>query len=199
MNTHPVRLNVTDDLLRSRLTVFFRLLLVIPHLIVLMLWGIIAWFCVLLNWIATLIGGTSPEGLWRFLARFLRYATQVNAYCFLIANPYPAFGGGDYPVDLAIDGPARQNRWVTGFRIILAIPALIVTGVLNYVLEIVAFLGWFVCLFAGRMPEGMRNLLVYCLRYNTQTSAYLMILSDRYPSFSSGQPDVIEAPAVPAA
>jgi len=30
---HPVRLTVEDDYVRSRLTVFFRLLLAIPHLI----------------------------------------------------------------------------------------------------------------------------------------------------------------------
>ena len=39
---HPIGLIVTDDLRRSRLTVFFRLLLVIPHLIWLTLWGIVA-------------------------------------------------------------------------------------------------------------------------------------------------------------
>ena len=31
MDGHPVRLVVTDDCRRSRLTVFFRLLLAIPH------------------------------------------------------------------------------------------------------------------------------------------------------------------------
>ena len=36
---HPIQLIVTDDLSRSRLTVFFRLLLVIPHWIWLGLWG----------------------------------------------------------------------------------------------------------------------------------------------------------------
>ena len=40
---HPLRMVVTDDLQRNRLTVFFRLLLVIPHLIVLLLWAIVAW------------------------------------------------------------------------------------------------------------------------------------------------------------
>ena len=39
---HPIQVVVTDDLRRSRLTVFFRGLLVIPHLIVLILWSIAA-------------------------------------------------------------------------------------------------------------------------------------------------------------
>ena len=40
MQEHPVRLLVEDDLHRNRLTVFFRLLLAIPHLIWAFLWSI---------------------------------------------------------------------------------------------------------------------------------------------------------------
>ena len=40
----PIRLPVSDDLQRSRLTTFFRLLLGIPHLVWLLLWGIVAFF-----------------------------------------------------------------------------------------------------------------------------------------------------------
>src|SRR5690606_24946810 len=39
---HPVRATVADDLRRNRLTVFFRLLLALPHLVWLALWGIAA-------------------------------------------------------------------------------------------------------------------------------------------------------------
>jgi hypothetical protein len=44
---------------------------------------------------------------------------------------------------------------------------------------------WFVCLVVGRMPKGMRDLGAYCLRYETQTRAYLTFLTDRYPSLSA--------------
>ena len=37
----PIRLTVADDLRRSRLTTFFRLLLAIPHIVWLLLWGIV--------------------------------------------------------------------------------------------------------------------------------------------------------------
>jgi len=86
---HPVRLLVADDLERSRLTVFFRLLLAIPHLIWLTLWGIAALFATIANWFATLFSGTSPEGLHSFLARYAKYATQLHSYLYLAANPYP--------------------------------------------------------------------------------------------------------------
>ena len=46
---HPIRLHITDDLQRNRLTVFFRLILAIPHIIWLSLWGIITYLAVFVN------------------------------------------------------------------------------------------------------------------------------------------------------
>jgi uncharacterized membrane protein (DUF485 family) len=184
---HPVRLVVTDDLRRNRLTVFFRLILAIPHLVWYVLWSVVAAFAILVNWVATLINGSSPEGLHKFLAAWVRYSTHLTAYLYLVADPFPGFTGrlGTYPVDLEIDGPEPQNRWKTGFRFILAIPALILMSVLQYVIQIIGFLGWFVCLALGRMPQGMRDLSAYCLRFQAQTYAYAAVLTDRYPSLSA--------------
>ena len=78
---HPIRLVVTDDLQRNRLTVFFRLILAIPHLIWVALWGIVAVLAALANWFATLVKGESPEGLHDFLATYLRYQTHVSPTC----------------------------------------------------------------------------------------------------------------------
>jgi uncharacterized membrane protein (DUF485 family) len=184
---HPVRLVVADDLRRNRLTVFFRLILAIPHLVWYVLWSVVAAFAILVNWVATLINGSSPEGLHKFLAAWVRYSTHLTAYLYLVADPFPGFRGrlGTYPVDLEIDGPEPQNRWKTGFRFILAIPALILMSVLQYVIQIIGFLGWFVCLALGRMPQGMRDLSAYCLRFQAQTYAYAAVLTDRYPSLSA--------------
>ena len=53
----PIRIVVTDDLERSRVTVFFRLLLAIPHLIVVLLWGIAAFAVTVILWIALVVRG----------------------------------------------------------------------------------------------------------------------------------------------
>jgi Domain of unknown function (DUF4389) len=176
---------MSDDLRRTRLTVFFRLLLVIPHLIVLLLWGIAAYIVWIINWFATLFMGQSPDGLHNFLATWLRYSCQVTAYYHLLADPYPSFGGGaGYPVDLVIAPPQRQNRWTVFFRYLIAIPALILYYVLNSVFNIVALFAWFACLFTGKMPEGLENLGAFVLKYGMQTTGYLMLLTGNYPSLS---------------
>jgi len=184
---HPIRLRVDDDLRRSRLTVFFRLLLAIPHFVVLALWVVVVFVVAIVNWIVTLVTGRSPDALHRFLAAFLRYSTHLLGYVLLLADPYPSFTpSSPYPIDIEIAPPERQNRWVTGFRLILAIPALILANVLSQVMEVIAFLGWFVCLAIGRMPRGMRDLAAFCLRFQQQTYGYVLLLTQRYPSLGSG-------------
>jgi hypothetical protein len=192
----PVHLILDDDEARSPLTVFFRLLLVIPHLIWLSLWGIAAFVAVIVNWFATLFAGQSPQGLHDFLARYIRYAIHVGAYLFLVADPYPGFGGDPgYPIDVEIAPPAPQNRWKVGFRLVLVVPALLLAGVLSYsgrtsggynfsfgLLGVVAFLGWFACLARSRMPRGFRDAAAWGLAYTAQLDAYLFLLTDRYPN-----------------
>jgi hypothetical protein len=185
---HPIGLIVDDDLQRNRLTVFFRLLLAIPQLIWISLWGIAVEIAVVIAWFAALITGRVPAGLHEFIARWLRAATHVYAYVLLLADPWPPFDGapGRYPVDLRIDAPAPQNRLTVFFRVILAIPAFVLSYVFRIVNQVVAFLGWFYCLATGRMSEGMRDVSAWMLKYELQTYAYVFLLTDRYPSFSGG-------------
>lgn len=184
---HPIHLSVTDDLKRSRLTVFFRLLLAIPPMIWLMLWTIPAIVALLIAWFAALFTKRVPNGLHNFLASFLRYQVHVFAYLSLAADPFPGFSGSaDYPVTVEIAPPAEQGRLGVFFRFFLALPAAIFAGVLNYFSEIIAFFAWFVCLVLGRMPEGMRNLQLFSLRFHAQAQAYQNLLTGTYPSFNTG-------------
>ncbi len=182
---HPIRLVVTDDLQRNRLTVFFRLIVAIPHLIWVSLWGVVAVLAALANWFATLIKGESPTGLHNFLATYLRYQTHVYAYVLLVANPFPDFGGKPgYPIDIEVDSAQPQNRWTVAFRLILAIPAFIIAGILGYLNRALAVFSWFVALVMGRLPEGLRNFAAFALRYEQQTLGYALLLTGRYPSFN---------------
>ena len=182
---HPIRMVVTDDLNRNRLTVFLRLLLAIPHLVWLVLWGIVVFWAAVAAWAVALVTGRVPDGLHDFMAAYNRYYTHLDAYLWIAADPYPGFTGAPgYPVDVEIAPPVEQSRLTIVVRILLAIPALIVTSVLQNVAWIVAILAWFLALFTGRMSQGMRDLQVYCLRYQAQTYGYLLLLTQRYPSFS---------------
>jgi len=179
----PVRMEVTDELRRSRLTVFFRFVLAVPHLVWLALWGVLALLVAIVNWFATLFTGTSPSWAHRFLSRYLRYQVHVGAFLYLVGNPFPGFVGapGTYPIELHVAERERQNRWTVGFRLVLVLPAWLLAGVFSQLLLVVAVLGWFAALFTGRMPLGLRNAGAYALRYIAQTNAYLLLLTGAYP------------------
>jgi hypothetical protein len=185
---HPIGLVVDDDLKRTRLTVFFRLLLAIPQAIWLAVWGIAAYVAWIVAWFAALFTGRVPAGLHDFLARYARATTHLYAYVLLLADPWPPFGGapGSYPVDLRVDPPQPQSRLSVLFRILLAIPAFLLSYVFRIVNQLVAVLGWFYALATGRMHEGMRDLSAWMLRYEVQTYAYVGLLTSRYPSLAGG-------------
>ncbi len=99
----PIRLHVTDDLQRSRLTVFFRLLLAFPHFVWLLLWGIAAFFAAIANWFVTLFRGRPPQPLHRFLAA-LRALPDPRLRV-------PAAGGEPVPGLQREAGHAIRSRW----------------------------------------------------------------------------------------
>jgi Domain of unknown function (DUF4389) len=182
---HPIGLIVTDDLERSRLTTFFRLILAIPHLIFVSLWGIAAYFAWIIAWFAALFTGRVPLALHAFMADWLRYSTRVTSYTLLLAEPFPPFSAaGAYPIDARIDTGEEQSRLTVFFRLILAIPAFILVYVFRTVNSAIAILSWFYILFVGRMNEGMRNLSAWLLRYEVQTYGYAMLLTGRFPSLA---------------
>ena len=182
----PIALSVTDDLRRSRATVALRALLAAPHVVVLLAWTAVAIAVGLVNWVATSAIGRSPAQVHRFLARYVRYATRVVAYVYLLADPFPDFSATrDYPVDASITPRMRQRRLVAAVRPILALPAFVLGSAFHVVMACIALAGWFVALATARMPVGMHELAAYCLRYQTETAGYLLLISERYPTLAS--------------
>jgi hypothetical protein len=183
VSEHPITLVTSDDLSRSRLTVFFRLLLAIPHLIVLYLYTIAFEVVLVISWVVGIVLGRVPNGLHNFNASYWRYRTRVTAYVLLLANPYPPFGAsGTYPVDLEIAPAAEQNRLTILFRLLLALPALVLAYVFFAGLAVIAVFGWFAGVILGRMPEGLEKLGVFLLSWESQSWGYLFLLTGRYPS-----------------
>jgi hypothetical protein len=187
---HPVRVEVTDTLSRSRLTVFFRLLLALPHVVWIVLWSLVVLVSLPFAWLVALVLGRLPVPLRRFYAAWVRYSAHVTAFGYLVGGPFPGFTGASYPIDIALEPAERQRRLSILFRGLLAIPAFTVSAAYGAALLVVAVLAWFASLVTGRMPGGLRNLGTVAVRYSAQTSAYLLFLTDRYP---------YAAPALPVA
>ena len=76
---------------QNRVTVLFRLILVIPQLIALALVGLAALVVLVISWFAALFTTRIPEGCAEFLSGFLRWLARVDAYLYLLTDEYPPF------------------------------------------------------------------------------------------------------------
>ncbi|MCY3919835.1 MAG: DUF4389 domain-containing protein [Chloroflexi bacterium] len=92
-----------------------------------------------------------------------------------------------YPVRLQIDLSERGNRLTTLFRLLLAIPHLIVLNVVGILVELLVIVLWVVIVITGRRPAGLAGILVYVLRWCTRVNAYLLLLTDHYPPFNGDE------------
>lgn len=197
MPEHPVTLaGALDDRRRNRLMVLFRLPLAFPHLVWLTLWGVVTLVVALVGWLVTLVLGRLPAPLHGFFARFVRYSTHVTAFLYVLGGPFPGFTGrpGGYPVDLEIAGPGPQSRVKTLFRFFLAFPAFIIVSSLGTVQLFAGVGAWFAALFTGTVPQGLHRLLAWTVRYQGQVSAYVLLLTDRYPYSGPDGPGVQPEP-----
>lgn len=189
--SYPVAFEADYVERRSRLSTFFRLILAIPLFIWAYLYGIVAFVAIVVAWFAIVITGRYPQGLYEFVAGFTRFQTRTLAYVALLSDPYPPFGGSDdeaYPVRMRFDGPLESySRAKTFFRVILAIPILILRYAMNILLEIGAAAAWFVILFTGKMPRGLFDLMVLANSYTARSDAYLYLLTETYPPFQDEQ------------
>ena len=90
--SYPASIDIVDPAVpRDRLTVGFRIILAIPHFIVLafVMFGwcittIVAWFVIVFT-------GDYPQGLWDFGVGTLRWLLRVQAYMLLLVDEYPPF------------------------------------------------------------------------------------------------------------
>jgi hypothetical protein len=76
---------------RDRLTVGFRLILAIPHLVAVWVLGVAWGFATVFAWFSILFTGRYPAGLYDFSVGVLRWNTRVEAYLLLLHDEYPPF------------------------------------------------------------------------------------------------------------
>ena len=177
-----LRVHADEPLRRRRLAVLLRLPLVVPHYIVLSVWTFLAAPAVAVAWLALLIEGRLPTWLHRFLAAFVRYQGQVAAWFDLLSARYPdPLHTADHPFRIELPERPRQRRLVTLFRLPLAVPVIVLGSVLSVVLSTVAIPAWFAGVIFGRNTAGLQELGTFCLRYQLEVQAYVMLVTPAYP------------------
>jgi Domain of unknown function (DUF4389) len=183
-------LDIKAPLKQRRLTVFFRLLLLIPQYIALFFLGIAAFFVAIFGWFAALFTGRLPEWAALYLSQYIEYYTRVAASESLLIDRYPpfAFVAPDYPVQVELR-PDELNRLAVLLRIVLIFPAAIIQAVVAAGWAVASFFIWLIVLVLGRMPESLFDATAAVLRYSMRLQAYWLMLTSSYPKrlFGDGQ------------
>lgn len=93
-----------------------------------------------------------------------------------------------YPLTLNVDYPGGgRNRLTALFRLILAIPIIIVVTALATAIQLIVVPALLMILFRGKYPRWWFDFNVEWLRFDARINAYLLLLRDEYPSTDEEQ------------
>jgi hypothetical protein len=182
---YPVSYEADFQSEQNRATTFFRIILAIPWLIVAYVYEIVAVFTIFFAWVAIVITGRYPEGLYKMNSGFVRFYVRTFAWMYLQSDEWPPFGISDdptYPIRISVPGrEEKQSRVKVFFRIILAIPMLLLVYAVSYVHTFLGVIAWFTIVFRGYLPEGVNGAMTFCNSYYARLYGYLALLTDAYP------------------
>jgi Domain of unknown function (DUF4389) len=182
---YPISYEADYERNPNRVTTFFRIILAIPWLIVAYIYAIALFVTSIVAWFAVVILGRYPDGLFNFNAGMLRYFVRIGSYFSLLTDQFPPFGLGEdptYPVRLQVaPRPERQSRVKSFFRLILAIPILIVAYAVQVIHNGAIVVSWLTIVFRGYQPAGVHNALVFTTAYQARAYGYILLLTDDYP------------------
>jgi len=206
MATYPANLSVDyPDMALNRLTTFFRLITVIPIVIVLGLlagggsdangdsrWsyqyaaGGITFLPLILM---LLFRQKYPRWWYDWNIALTKFSARVSAYVLLLRDEYPSTDE-EQAVHIEIPYPDAQqglNRWLPLIKWFLAIPHYIVLFFLAIAVVVCWVIAWFAILFTGRYPKDLFDFVVGVSRWCLRVVAYAFLLTtDRYPPFRLG-------------
>src|SRR5471030_79825 len=176
---YPVSLSVTPAPAdRNRLTTALRLVLAIPHVLLVGgvgfgfavhsgvnnsssftgetgVLGTVAVALVVVSWFTIVITGEHYTPIRRYSRFYLRWRVRSLTYLMLLTDQYPPFGDGAYPAALTFDERDKPHDRVTvGFRLFLAIPHFIALFFVLCAWWVTTVISWFLILITAEQPDG---------------------------------------------
>jgi hypothetical protein len=174
----------------------------IPHFVVMWVLSFVGSIVAVISWFAILFTGQLPVGLANLQAMVLRYGARTWTFAAFLHEEYPPFDftttsqePGGTPVSVSFTPELEdRNRLTVGLRFLWIIPAAIFMVIIVWVAQILTFIAFFVVLFTGRWPSGLRDFVVKALRLWVRVEAYGFLLTDQYPPFALDGADPVTPP-----
>lgn len=169
---------------------FIKFIILIPVWIELVIVGIVFFFVSIINSLVVLFTGKYWTTAYELLMGLTRLSVKLMFFWFGVTNTYPGFDftiKDKISVEMAM--PKNPNRFfaiplVGGIvRIILMIPMIVWTDILQYAASLGSLVSTLPVLFMGKYPESTYELVRDHMRVALAVEFYVNGLTEQYPSF----------------
>ena len=199
MNKYPATLTIDYPEKANRLTVFFRLIMAIPIMIIL---GLLSYqdftndqFPNESYWVGILVLPTLlmivfrrkyPKWWFDWNVQLTKFSFRVVSYLLLLRHEYPSTDE-EQAVIVQIQYPNVEqdlNRWLPLIKWLFVFPHMIVLCFIMMGVLLSTILAWLIILISGKYPRKIFEFVVGALRWILRVQAYaLLLITDQYPPF----------------
>lgn len=168
----------------SRWLPLVKWLLAVPHLVVLVVLGVVKGVLVVVALLAVLVTGRFPALLFGPIEGIQYFNLRLHAYLLMMRDNYPPSSLGEhswYGVAYDVAEPGRVPRWRAIVQPIIVVP-------FGIFAQLMMALAWIFSLFAGltilfrrQYPERVFELSERALEWQVATINYGACITDRYP------------------
>ena len=154
--------------------------------------GLAAAFVAYVGYFVVLFTGRMPEGMHRFISGAIGWTARLYAWLFSLTDTYPPFElhPAAYEAQFTAEpGDLERSRgWAAAgiffLKFLLALPHLLIIGVLQWVGALAAWVGYWIIAFTGELPESLHRFLDGVIRWSVRAWAWIAGLTDDYPPFA---------------
>lgn len=166
-------------------------LLLLPHILLLALYGVAVQVVVWIGYWYILFTGGKPFWVENLELIFLEWISRTFAWFTGTTDVYPTFGTDEnHPAQVeVVEAPEPQSKLlaalgIIGVRTIMAIPHLFILLWLTLGTLVAAWVGFVVVLVTGTLPLALHAYFVGFHQYWARTWAWIAALTDIYPPFT---------------
>lgn len=178
---------------RDKKTVFWRGILAFPMICFIAAftemsqWGWASGFMILPVLLALVFRGIYPSYLLTFNHALIELHTRISSYVLLLTDDYPSIERNPKVAVLLpdVEGGKKLGRFLQIFKVIFAIP-LVVVGLIYAVAALaVTFVAWIQTWSTGRYPQWALGIVLGTIQFWNRLYGYAVLLvTDEYPRFT---------------
>lgn len=166
-----------------------KMILVIPHLVVMFFLGIGMTFMLFIGILAVLFTGKYPKFFAEFIINTYQYFWRVQTYMFNMSDQYPPFNFDKKAHPATINFHYQENvsrlsavSALLVVRMFMVLPHAIISGILGYAAFALGYLGALINIFTGEYPSFCKKVLMISMNYVLKIYTYFYCLTDKWPT-----------------